>query len=126
MEPNSYPIETFDPLLRDLAYWGLATRSETARGSSWRLVDAAQHRLNELVRTAGPVAVESVLYLDHWCERCHDHGPTRLREGRYLCDACFGCQVAAAHQDAEPEATVVTRRWHLRRHGTRNEGALAS
>ena len=51
---RDYPIETFDPLLRDLVCWGLVTRQEGATEASWQLVPAAQKRLDELRPVGAP------------------------------------------------------------------------
>lgn len=124
MDPHRYPIKTFDPLLRDLVAWGLVTRSEKPR-VSWRLTEAAEHRLNELVRTAGPVDAERLIYFQR-CALCNEHGPTRLRQGDYLCDSCFERQVAETHPDAEVAPEAVSGRRHLGRLRNRDKGSLAN
>ena len=124
MEPSSYPIETFDPLLRDLAYSGLATRSETQTGSSWRLTKTVQHRLNELVRTTDPVDAERLIYF-HRCALCNEHGPTRLRQSDYLCDSCFERR-GAETQGGEVAPDAVSGRRHLGHLRNRDKGSLAN
>jgi deazaflavin-dependent oxidoreductase (nitroreductase family) len=84
---RDYPIETFDPLLRDLVCWRLVTRQEGTTGT-WQLVPRAQQRLDELLPTGAPGAV-AVIYLDHLCADCHQPGPTRIHEEFYLCDRCW-------------------------------------
>jgi hypothetical protein len=97
------PIENFDPLLRDLAAYGLATK-DPDEGHGWQLSEAAQSRLNELhdARRAA-VKPENLVYLDHLCARCHSRGLTRLRDGAYLCD---GCASQAAEDSEEDEAVT--------------------
>jgi hypothetical protein len=85
---HSYRIETFDPLLRDLATWGLVVRSGSSAKPTWRLSTEAQHRLDELLRPAEPFAADRLVYLDHHCADCHQRGPTRLRGAEYVCDEC--------------------------------------
>lgn len=84
---QDYPVETFDPLLRDLVCWGLVTRQEGAPEAPWQLVSAAQKRLDELQPASAPHAV-SVVYLDHRCADCRQRGPTRIHEDCYLCEKC--------------------------------------
>lgn len=100
---HSYPIERFDPLLRDLITWGLVGQEETEDGPSWRLVDAAQRRLGELMRPDLPLVAEAVIYLDHRCADCYLRVPTHLREGSYLCDACWATRSEAAATLPSPE-----------------------
>jgi ribosomal protein L37AE/L43A len=82
-----HPVETFDPLLRDLVAWGLVDRDDDGAGA-WRLVDAAQRRLSELVAVSGKRSAESLLYFDHLCSRCHRRELTRLIGGSYVCAPC--------------------------------------
>jgi hypothetical protein len=84
---RDYPIETFDPLLRDLVGWGLVTRQEGRTRTPWRLVTAAQRRLDELLPTVVPAG--AVIYLDHLCADCRQRGPTRIHEESYVCDGCW-------------------------------------
>jgi ribosomal protein L37AE/L43A len=85
---RDYPIETFDPLLRDLVCWGLVRRPEGATEGPWELVTAAQQRLDELQPASTPQAV-AVVYLDHRCVDCRQRGPTRIHEDCYLCEKCW-------------------------------------
>lgn len=87
-----YRIETFDPLLRDLATWGLAVREDTESGAAWVLTEAAQRRLDQIVRPAAPTNVERLVYLDHRCADCRLRGRTRLVDGVFLCDDCFAAR----------------------------------
>ena len=84
---RDYPIETFDPLLRDLICWGLVIRQEGTTDAPWQLVPAAQQRLAELQPTSPPHAA-AVVYLDHRCADCRQRGPTRMHEECYLCERC--------------------------------------
>jgi ribosomal protein L37AE/L43A len=86
-ERRSYRIETFDALLRDLVTWGLVVRTGKTR-RSWRLVDAAQSRLDVLERHSGPLEADQLVYFDHFCADCHHRTLTRLHDALYLCDAC--------------------------------------
>ena len=107
---HSYPINRFDALLRDLITWGLVDQEETKDGPSWRLVDAAQRRLGELMWPGHPLVAEAVIYLDHRCADCHLRAPTRLHEGSYLCDACWAMRSEAAATLPSPEAPPPPRR----------------
>lgn len=82
-----YPIDTFDPLLRDLVSWGLVERDEGGAGS-WRLVDAAQRRMTELIAANKPRRADAVVYFDHLCWRCHRRELTHLIDGDYICNEC--------------------------------------
>jgi hypothetical protein len=84
---GDYPIETFDPLLRDLVCWGLVTRQEGTTEAGWQLVPAAQQRLGEL-QPASPPRAAAVVYLDHRCADCRQRRPTRIHEECYLCERC--------------------------------------
>lgn len=110
-EGRAYRIESFDPLLRDLVEWGLATRVETDGPASWQLSEHAQSRLNEIIRPVGPLALERLVYLDHLCADCHFRGRTRLHEGLYLCDECREQRLTEI-----PEPEPVGKRWPWRRH----------
>jgi len=125
--PSRYPIETFDPLLRDLVSWGLVERDESAAGS-WRLVDAAQRQLTEIVASTGPLSAESMLYFDHLCARCHQRELTRLVDGSYLCNSCTDAIRAEAMITDEPEVSERRQRLTRRRRRPRVEesGPIAS
>ena len=73
--------------------------------TSWRLIDAAQRRLDDLERPLGPLGVEQLIYLDYLCADCHDRTLTRLDEDLYLCDTCRarrGAQVTEKEVPAAP------------------------
>jgi len=113
---HTYPIKTFDPLLRDLVAWGLVVRSGTEARPAWRLSEAAQRRLNEVVPANGVAGDEQLVYLNHRCTDCHLWGLTRLIDGVYLCQDC------SEHRAIEPGenedlATPAVRstRWRRRR-----------
>jgi len=110
-ERRTYPIENFDPLLRDLVAWGLVIPSEMKTKTTWRLTDAAQQRLNQIVRHRGPLSADHMVYLDRLCADCHFRGRTRLYEGLYLCDACLKVRVAPVPEPASSDG-----RWPWRRH----------
>jgi hypothetical protein len=114
-ERHSYRIETFDALLRDLVAWGLVSRAEDERGTSWYLTDSAQHRLDEIIRPTGPLDLEDLVYLDHLCADCRFRGITRLHDGVYLCSACLALRLAQV-----PDPAPVSRRWPWRRHRHQN------
>jgi hypothetical protein len=82
---REYPIETFDPLLRDLVGWGLVERQD---GTTWQLVASAQQRLDELLPTRAPGAA-AVVFLNRRCADCNQRGLTRLRGDSYVCDGCW-------------------------------------
>jgi hypothetical protein len=96
---RDYPIETFDPLLRDLVGWRLVERQDGSAGTPWQLVSAAQRRLDELFPTEGAGA-RAVVYLDRHCADCHQRGLTRLEGESYLCDSC------SAQRQEQPQALV--------------------
>lgn len=102
----SHPIERFDPLLRELARFGLVVRDETGSELPWALSTEAQARLRELlVRHDQRVVPEKLVYLNHLCADCHKRGLTRLRDDRYLCDACIGV-LATSTETVAPSATA--------------------
>lgn len=103
-------IESFDPLLRDLVGWGLVTRVETDGVPSWQLGEAAQDRLNEIIRPAGSLSPEQLVYLDHFCADCQVRGTTRLHDGVYLCSACSERRLVGT-----PEPPPTVQRWRWRR-----------
>jgi hypothetical protein len=124
-----YPVETFDPLLRDLVVWGLVEREEDADGSAtWRLSDDARHRLDDLAPVGRPPVPDRLVYFDHLCARCHRRKPTRLQAGDYLCASCLELERAVAARVDLPEAGR-SRRWASRRRrraGVEETGPLAS
>jgi hypothetical protein len=85
---RDYPIETFDPLLRDLIGWGLVERQDGNAGTPWQLVPTAQRRLDELLPNPVPGA-GAVVYLNRLCADCHQRGLTRLHGESYVCDGCW-------------------------------------
>lgn len=86
--PN-HPIESFDPLLRDLASYGLVVRDDSDGDVSWHLTDEAQDRLSQILRhRLEPMVPEKLVYFDHLCAACRMRGLTRLRDGLYLCESC--------------------------------------
>jgi hypothetical protein len=107
---HSYPIDRFDALLRDLVTWGLVRRKDTENGPSWQLVDAAERRLEELLRPGPPLVAEVVIYLDHRCVDCRRRVPTHLHGDAYLCDACWALRSEAAVELPPPEAHPSRRR----------------
>ncbi|MGH9030091.1 MAG: hypothetical protein ACRDV4_10830 [Acidimicrobiales bacterium] len=101
----SNPIERFDPLFRELVRYGLIER-ETGEGASWSLSDVGRARLDELLGDGGTTVLpEKLVYLSHHCAECHTRALTRLRDGRYLCDACISSLPPEAEQ-AAPSATA--------------------
>jgi hypothetical protein len=84
-------IDNFDPLLRDLASFGLVVRVENASsGDSWKLTDEAQQRLDQLLEHhTESVVPEKLIYFDHLCADCRTRAPTRLADGVYLCASCL-------------------------------------
>lgn len=112
---RDYPIETFDPLLRDLVCWGLVTRQEGTTDTPWQLVPTAQQRLDELQPASAPRAA-AIVYLDHLCVGCHQRGPTRIHEDRYLCESCREeRQGGATTVAAEPPADQRSHFWRRSR-----------
>jgi hypothetical protein len=110
-ERHPYRIENFDPLLRDLVAWDLVVRADGDPGSSWRLTDAAQSRLDEIIRPESRFDHEDLVYLDHLCADCRFRGITRLHDGIYLCSTCL-----ASRLDQQPDPAPAGRRWRWRRH----------
>ena len=122
---HSYPIKTFDPLLRDLVAWGLVVRSETESEPAWHLSQVAQRRLDELVLPKHEAAGMQLVYLDHRCADCQLMNLTRLIEGDYLCQECSERRVAAESGDEEGHAAAVgyQRRWRRRREQVEGAGS---
>jgi hypothetical protein len=102
----THPMERFDPLLRELARFGLIAREGTESEHSWILSAQAQERLDELLANGGePVLPEKLVYLSRLCAECHTRALTRLREGRYLCEACVS-KLPAPQAVPAPSATA--------------------
>ena len=89
---SGHPIERFDPLLRNLLSWGLV--EETAGG--WALRDDVSARLTHLTQLTSRNAPGEVVFFGHACAVCRSSGLTRLRDGRYLCEACRRAEEVAA------------------------------
>jgi ribosomal protein L37AE/L43A len=89
MDPEQVPIKTFDPLLRDLLHWGLLVRAEEPAGTTWQLSERAAARLNDISAETHAFSAERMVFLDHRCGACGVRRLTRLRESRYICDACW-------------------------------------
>ncbi|GEM_PF-1344022 len=106
MEGSEYPIDRFDPLLRDLVTWNLVVRDGAAGRSRWRLAEAAQRRLDELATSADPVPVDQLVFLDHRCTDCRLRQRTRLYDGVYLCDSCRDQRRARAGGTATDPASL--------------------
>lgn len=97
MDQPHYRIDRFDPLLRDLLWWGLVRREEPSEGAEgrgapddgqWVLSQEAAQRLTELAARVARPQTGQVLYLDRKCADCHQRVPTRLVEDLFLCDTC--------------------------------------
>jgi ribosomal protein S27AE len=123
-ERREYPIERFDPLLRDLIGWGLVERDDSHPGISWRLVGSAQRRLDELSppRAAGH---DPVVYLDRRCAECQQRGMTRLHDERYVCDRCWSGRLRVPEPVA-PEPSPAGQSHFWRRSRQRQTTPLAS
>ena len=107
------PIGRFDPLLRDLLAFNLVVRTSAARRGGWRLAEAVQLRLDELIGSSSPVSAERMVYLDHFCADCGLRVRTRLHSGFYLCEDCLACRTSAPSVDPESgEVVKGKRRWH--------------
>ncbi len=92
-----YPIERFDPLLRDLVGWGLVERRETKTRTTWQLVPDAQRRLDELASPAPGPATGADFYFGRLCANCHQRALTRLHGDSYMCDKCWAERQAGLH-----------------------------
>jgi len=121
MDHGSYPIERFDPLLRNLVTWDLVTRGTRPR--SWRLTEVAQRRLDELAGSSSPVRTEQMVYFNHRCAHCHLPVRTRVYDGLYLCDSCI--ERRALPLDAETPV-VGKRRWRRNRAAVDGNNPVAS
>jgi hypothetical protein len=117
---SPYPITHFDPLLRDLVRWNLVVKTGTTRRASWRLVDDAGQRLNQLMEASVPVAADQILYFDRLCADCHFRVQTRVRDGLHLCDSCFAHRATRKAGDEAPHAADKPKP-----HGRRNPRGLA-
>jgi hypothetical protein len=93
-QQNDYPIHKFDPLLRDLVAWGLVTRVDKGGRWSWRLTEAAEGRLDEIIPAVDARSLEHLVHLDQLCADCGLRLRTRLRDGAYLCDSCLSLRLA--------------------------------
>ncbi len=103
MGASDYPIERFDPLLRDLVAYNLVVKSQTAKRAIWRLSDDVQRRLDQLALSSPPsFAPDQLVYLDHHCADCNLRVRTRFRDGLYLCDTCLGRREPRHLQDDLP------------------------
>jgi hypothetical protein len=113
-----YPIETFDPLLRDLVGWGLVERRDTEAGAPWQLVPNAQQRLDELLGPARVSGIGADIFVNRLCGDCHQRRVTRLRGERYVCDRCWmDRQEAPAVVVTEPAPVGHAHRWRRTRPG---------
>ena len=84
VRPEPAVMSRFDPMLRGLITFGLVERDP--EGSEWRLVPAAQRRLDSLFSPSPPA--EKLIYFGHRCGSCNERGPTRFSAGAFLCDDC--------------------------------------
>jgi hypothetical protein len=111
MDQPHYPIDRFDPLLRDLLWWGLVRPGRPPAGAGrsgagtghWVLSEEAQRRLTELAPRLSQPQTDRVLYLDRMCTECHQRVPTRLVDGLFLCDACRRRAQAGPAPDPAPD-----------------------
>jgi len=123
---RTYPVKTFDPLLRDLVAWDLVVHTETEAGSSWRLTEAVQSRLDEIVSRVRFSPNGPLVYLDHRCADCQRRGLTRLLDGVYLCEACADHRTAGAlEQDRAPTSGARRKGWRRRSNATHGSRQLA-
>lgn len=123
-ERRDYPVERFDPLLRDLIGWGLVERADSETGPSWQLVGPAQRRLDELSPPSAS-GHDAVVYLDRRCADCRQRGLTRLRDESYVCDGCWSGRQAAPDPVA-PQPAPVGQTSFWRRGRQRQSAPLAS
>jgi hypothetical protein len=117
-----YPIETFDPLLRDLVGWGLVERQDA---TAWRLVASAQRRLDELLPTRAPGS-GAVVFLNRRCADCQKRGLTRLRGESYVCDGCWAERQVKRDVDVSEPASPAEQTHFWRRSRQRQTTTLAS
>jgi hypothetical protein len=120
-----YPIETFDPLLRDLVGWGLVERTDGVEDAPWRLVPTARQRLEELASPTQAPGAGADVYLDRRCADCQKRGLTRLHGESYVCDTCWEERQGRLNPVVtEPAPTAQPHRW--RRTRQRQDTDLAS
>jgi hypothetical protein len=96
---DHHPIERFDPLLRNLLSWGLAYELEDG---TWALRPEVAERLSRLAQLTRRPETAAVVYFGHFCAACRTAGPTRMHDGRYLCDACRRASVQGPGRGEEP------------------------
>lgn len=108
---SGYPIERFDPLLRDVIAGDLVVKSPSS--GQWELTDAVQQRLEELAASSGPLDSEHMVYFDHPCADCHLQISTRLHNGLYLCDSCRQLRTTPLAHDQSSDAPEIAK--HRRR-----------
>lgn len=82
----------FDALLRNMLSFGLV---QPEPGGGWRLSPEAQARLDFL--GAPPAVHGELLYIGHRCTVCHEHRPTRRRDGGYVCERCSALAAEASN-----------------------------
>ena len=122
---HHYPIETFDPLLRDLVGWGLVERTDSVEDAPWQLVPTARQRLEELASPTQAPSAGADVYLDRRCADCQKRGLTRLHSESYVCDTCWEERQGRLNPVVtEPAPTVQPHRW--RRTRQRQDTDLAS
>lgn len=85
----SFPIETFDEVLRDLLTCGLVVRDDAEDTQSWHLVGQAQERLEALAIAVGPWPAERTTYSHHQCADCRRRKLIWVRRDSSLCDSCW-------------------------------------
>jgi hypothetical protein len=123
MGEEKIPIGTFDALLRDLLTWKLVVRVETDDGPTWRLVDRAQQRLGTLAIAREPWPAERTAYSGRRCSDCREVQLTWLRDGAYVCEACWQARRQGANDEFTAAPRPITRRSRWVRH---NRQKLAS
>ncbi len=110
---EEHPIERFDPLLRNMLAWHLVEESPEG---VWALRPEVARRLNHLVQVSRRDDSSEIVYFGHACAGCHTSGMTRLREGRYLCDACRrAAELAAVATPLPAPEERKARRTHFHR-----------
>ncbi len=98
VEAEEPAISRFDPLLRSLLTFGLVEADGEA--GQWRLTARVQRRLQAL--GAPPPPADKLIYFGHRCSSCGEHAPTRMRGGRFVCDACGTTPVEPLAPRREP------------------------